>query len=74
MTDRRDPEPAPDLVRGGVTVPGAERQRVECWSRVMGYLRPIRDLHGNVLWNSGKVSEYHDRKPFREVQQDRLEV
>ena len=68
MTDRREPEPPPDLVRGGVTVPGEERTRCEIWTRVMGYYRPVSS------WNIGKVAEYHDRRPFREVQQDRLEV
>lgn len=37
-----------------------ERQRVECWSRVMGYHRPIS--HFNV----GKKQEFSERKYFKE--------
>ena len=33
-------------------------QPVECWSRVVGYLRPVGQ------WNDGKVAEFHDRKSF----------
>ena len=57
---------APDLVVGGVTVPGEERQRCEVWSRVMGYLRPLSS------WNAGKQSEWRDRKPFRVADQEAL--
>ncbi len=35
-----------------------QRQRCEVYSRVVGYIRPIR------LWNNGKVAEFHDRKTF----------
>lgn len=35
-----------------------ERQVVECWSRVMGYHRPVSG------WNKGKVSEWKERKFF----------
>ena len=38
----------------------AERQRCECWTRVMGYYRPIE------AFNIGKKSEYADRKCFKE--------
>ena len=69
MSDQKPP----DLVSGGVTVPGEERQRCEVYSRVMGYLRPVRDANGNVLWNAGKVSEWNDRKAFCEPQ-ERMEV
>ena len=37
-----------------------ERQAVECWTRVMGYFRPVSGF------NKGKVSEYKDRKYFSE--------
>jgi hypothetical protein len=64
----REPAPAPDLTVGGVTVPGEERTRVEVWSRVMGYMRPVSQ------WNEGKQSEWHERVTFRETAQDALEV
>lgn len=73
MNDRREPT-APDLVRGGVTVPGSERQRCSIWTRIMGYYRP-KDAA-----NPGKQSEIADRKMFRELaefvsrEQERLEV
>ena len=35
-----------------------ERQPVECWSRCMGYFRPVTD------WNIGKKQEFADRKYF----------
>jgi hypothetical protein len=35
-----------------------ERTRCEIWSRVMGYFRPV------ASWNTGKRSEYKDRKFF----------
>ncbi len=74
MAKREEQQTPPDLTRGSVTVPGEERTRCEVWSRVMGYLRPIRTLDGPVMWNAGKVSEWHDRQQFREVTQDNLEV
>lgn len=37
-----------------------ERQPCECWSRVMGYLRP------KSQYNKGKVSEFEERKSFEE--------
>ncbi len=36
-----------------------ERTRVECWSRVVGYLRPT------ARWNDGKLAEFKDRSMFR---------
>ena len=36
-----------------------ERTRCEVYSRVVGYLRPVKQ------WNDGKVSEYNDRKLFK---------
>jgi len=60
---------------GEVVLREEERQPVECWSRVMGYLRPIRTVDGQTLWNAGKVSEWHERTPFTEASaQARMEV
>ena len=38
-----------------------ERQPVECWTRVMGYLRPVSHF------NKGKQSEYAERVWFTEA-------
>jgi ribonucleoside-triphosphate reductase len=35
-----------------------QRQRCEVYSRVVGFIRPVRQ------WNEGKTSEFHDRKTF----------
>ena len=37
-----------------------ERQRCECWTRVMGYYRPVDSF------NVGKKAEYKDRKCYKE--------
>ena len=37
-----------------------ERQPCECWTRVMGYLRPTSQF------NNGKISEYNERMMFEE--------
>ena len=37
-----------------------ERQPVECWTRVMGYFRPMSQF------NDGKQSEFNERKWFTE--------
>ena len=37
-----------------------ERQQVECWTRVMGYFRPMSQF------NDGKQSEFNERKWFTE--------
>ena len=37
-----------------------ERQRVECWTRVMGYYRPVDHF------NPGKQAEFEERVPFKE--------
>ena len=37
-----------------------ERQSVECWTRVMGYFRPISQF------NNGKQSEFKERVWFSE--------
>ena len=36
-----------------------ERTKCEVYSRVVGYLRPIKD------WNVGKKAEWKDRKVFK---------
>lgn len=36
------------------------RTLCECWTRVMGYFRPMSD------YNKGKKSEFKERKWFRE--------
>jgi len=36
-----------------------KRQLVECYSRIVGYIRPINQ------WNPGKLAEFHDRKTFK---------
>jgi ribonucleoside-triphosphate reductase (formate) len=36
-----------------------QRQRCEVYSRVVGYLRPVKQ------WNLGKQAEYNDRKEYR---------
>lgn len=38
----------------------SERQPVECWTRVMGYFRPVSG------YNKGKKSEFYERKWFTE--------
>lgn len=38
-----------------------ERQEVECWTRVMGYFRPVSGF------NAGKRSEFEERKWFLEA-------
>jgi len=38
----------------------SERTECECWTRVMGYLRPTSQF------NKGKVSEYKERLMFEE--------
>ena len=43
-----------------VTLTDDERQRVEVWTRVMGYHRPVSSF------NIGKKGEFAERKPFFE--------
>lgn len=38
----------------------SQRQPVECWTRVMGYFRPVSG------YNNGKKSEFYERKWFTE--------
>lgn len=40
---------------------GSQHQIVECWTRVMGYFRPVNDF------NNGKKSEFNERKWFVEA-------
>ena len=42
---------------GGCDVPGCNG-RVEVYSRIVGYFRPVNN------WNDGKRAEFHDRKEF----------
>ncbi|WP_025129124.1 anaerobic ribonucleoside-triphosphate reductase [Pseudomonas sp. PH1b] len=42
------------------TLPVAQRQRCEVWTRVMGYHRPVS------AFNPGKQSEHHERRHFQE--------
>lgn len=39
---------------------GSQHQIVECWTRCMGYFRPVNDF------NDGKKSEFKERKWFTE--------
>jgi len=49
-----------DLVLdNGVIIPAAKRQPCEVYSRVVGYLRPVRQ------WNKGKKAEWADRVDFQ---------
>jgi len=41
-----------------------QRQRCEIYSRVVGYLRPVKQ------WNQGKQAEFHDRKEYNTVEQN----
>lgn len=43
-----------------IVIDDSERTPVECWSRVMGYHRPVSE------WNRGKKQEFADRKFFSE--------
>ena len=45
-----------------VQIPDCERQPVECWTRVMGYFRPVSG------YNNGKKSEFEERVWFTEEQ------
>jgi len=42
----------------GMVIPAEKRQRCEVYSRVVGYLRPVKQ------WNKGKKAEWTDRIPF----------
>ena len=47
------------LLPDGTVIPVDKRQRTEVYSRVVGYLRPVRQ------WNKGKQAEWVDRVPFK---------
>nr|WP_163501097.1 anaerobic ribonucleoside-triphosphate reductase [Halomonas socia] len=47
------------------TLPTAQRQRCEVWTRVMGYHRPVSQF------NVGKRAEHRERCHFREDTGDR---
>jgi ribonucleoside-triphosphate reductase len=43
----------------GTIIPAEKRGKTEVYSRVVGYLRPIRQ------WNKGKQQEWKDRLDFK---------
>lgn len=45
------------------TIQNLESQRTRCevYSRVVGYLRPVKQ------WNDGKQEEFHDRKEYNKA-------
>ena len=45
-------------LENGTIIPCSKRQQTEVYSRVVGYLRPVRQ------WNKGKKSEWADRIDF----------
>ncbi len=45
-------------VHGTILVPAEKRTKTEVYSRVVGYLRPVRQ------WNKGKQAEFKDRVDF----------
>lgn len=45
-------------LENGTTIPAEKRQKTEVYSRVVGYLRPVRQ------WNKGKQSEWKNRREF----------
>ena len=47
-----------DLVVGDITIPAEKRTKCEVYSRVVGYLRPVKQ------WNKGKKAEWADRVVF----------
>jgi len=52
--EREQNEPETIIVNGKEVA----RQRVECYSRVTGYLRPVKQ------WNDAKQAEFNNRKEF----------
>lgn len=46
------------LLPDGTVIPEEKRTRCEVYSRVVGYLRPVRQ------WNRGKKAEWGDRVNF----------
>lgn len=49
-----------DKIKVKIELRDDERQPVECWTRVMGYFRPVSG------YNIGKKSEFKERKWFME--------
>ena len=45
-------------INGAVLIEAAKRTKTEVYSRVVGYLRPVRQ------WNKGKKQEWQDRVDF----------
>ncbi|MCJ7761100.1 anaerobic ribonucleoside-triphosphate reductase [Candidatus Bathyarchaeota archaeon] len=43
---------------GGAMMVAVKKMPVECYSRIVGYLRPIQN------WNKGKLAEFYDRKTY----------
>ncbi len=39
----------------------SERTECEVYSRIVGYIRPVKN------WNPGKTAEFHDRKNYDQV-------
>lgn len=48
-----------DLIVGNIVIPAEKRQPCEVYSRVVGYLRPVKQ------WNKGKKAEWADRVSFK---------
>jgi hypothetical protein len=49
-----------DLIHtDGRVIPVEKRSVDECYSRLVGYLRPV------AQWNKGKQAEWKDRLPFK---------
>lgn len=58
-----------DLVsKDGLVIPMEKRSEDEVFSRIVGYLRPVRQ------WNKGKQAEWNDRKAFIVPKIDGAEV
>ena len=49
-----------DKIKVKIELSDEDRQPVECWTRVMGYFRPVNG------YNIGKQSEFKERKWFTE--------
>ena len=47
-----------DLIVGNIVIPADKRTKCEVYSRVVGYLRPVKQ------WNKGKKAEWADRVVF----------
>jgi hypothetical protein len=46
------------LLPDGTVIPEEKRQPCEVYSRVVGYLRPVRQ------WNKGQKAIWNDRTPY----------